>query len=318
MGTPQYDHSATTTTTSSSARAGANAVQRRSAGAGYEAGRAALSPVNDGAVVQARDLDYNPTTNAAGEKRNPEQTDGAIPFTGALSWDGSVVLAEMTQIDDDPLTLTDNKRCAAASTLAVHIQGGPMSVARVATATFGHMTAQTFLSWLNGMPDNIKTNMEALRSVIAAIPAKIVAHTLTYRDLRRLAHCMKILVDWNPNSGTNRSEYENLTGIGNAFNAYVGQTYTGWASAQTLAGILRLIPRASCILSVSTGSVENGNTNHAVTFGNDGDIYLYDPWPRTGSQIMHLGSDQADIKEYFEHPDGTQRTWRVREVMTAA
>ena len=296
----------------------AEAVQRLSpAGDGGKESNAKSDASKKDDKAPKRDLDYNVKTDKkTGEKTNPEQKDGKLPFKCPISWDGGKILSELTQIDDDPLTITDNKRCAAASVLATHIVAGPVSVGKVATATYVRMMCQLALA--SDMPDEVATNFKSLADVIAGIPARIAKQTVTYKDLRRLAHCMKLSVDFKKDSGTNTKEYKKLTGIGGGARASVGKTYTGFADLKKLAKGVKALKTWSYILAISTKSKEDGSVNHAVNLGYDGTVFLYDPWPRKGSQMMYFGKDDADIKEYFEAPDGTKRTWKTRELMQGA
>ena len=57
------------------------------------------------------------------------------------------------------------------------------------------------------MPDEVQENFKKLLGVMAALPARIATQKATYKDMRRLAHCMKLSVDFNKNSGTNTKEF---------------------------------------------------------------------------------------------------------------
>ena len=264
-----------------------------------------------------RDLDYN-TTGSGTNQRDPEQSNGELPFQEGGGWDANTIMMALTQVDDDDATLNDNKRCAAASVLGFHIQSGPAAVSAVATDVAAQMQTQVDTKPA-GMSDDVHDSLRTLQPVIAAIPGRITSQEATFQDLRRLANCMKLVVDPDADSGTSVAEYANLSGLGGNDHQYLGETYTGRSQLDTMAASLTSDNRRSYgwILSVSTRAAENGTTNHAVTFGanGSGQVYLYDPWPRAGSQIMFWESDRANIVEYFQEPDGTERTWRIRELM---
>jgi hypothetical protein len=274
----------------------------------------------------AHHLNYR-TTGSGTNKRDPEQQDGTLPYSNdKKSWDANEILKHLTQVDNDAQTINDNKRCAAVSTLAVHIQGGPSSVLSVATSTFASLKTKSVLDFLSSASAEVKQYYATMSTALLGIGKRLGAGAATYQDLRRVSDAMKLAVDADPSSGTSASEYPDLAGLGGGLQAYVGMTYKGLGKADNLANTLGQLgssdwlPDMHCVLAVGTNDSKPDRTNHAVNLGIDksGKVYLFDPWPRDGKQIMHWGSDAALIKPYFETTDGKDRTWRVREVMRPA
>ena len=287
-------------------------------------GNAAVSSMvsDQSAEDGAHHLGYNPDYST-GEARDPEQPVGTLPFEQSGGWDANEILSNLTQVDADPLTLTDGIRCAAVSTLAVHVQGGPSSVADVASSIAGQMLAKAATDATVALPVGVAENLEILAPIIASLPDRIQDGSATYQDLQRLSHAMKLLVDSDVSSGTSADEYDALTGLGGALNYYVGQNKTGLGGAQELVDTMLLTENlfnTYFILSVGTNDAEPGSTNHAVNLGIDGSgkVYFYDPWPREGSQLLFWDSDMDEIRLYFETTTGVDRVWRIRELMRPA
>ena len=68
----------------------------------------------------------------------------------------------------------------------------------------------------------------------------------------------------------------------------------------------------------SVGDAPGARINHNITVGFDGaDIYVYDPWPRAGDQLMRLGSAERQIRVYFEQ-DGRPLNWTLARFVPAA
>jgi hypothetical protein len=280
---------------------------------------------SEGAGNNNHHLGYR-TTTENGQTRDPEQKDGGLPYISGGGWNANEILTHITQVDDDAQTINDGKRCAAVSTLAVHIQGGPASVLRVANAVLVNLASSAIMSFLSSASEQVKQYYQDMSLALVPIIGRLSDNTATYRDLRRVSDAMKIAVDADPNSGTGASEYPKLAGLGGGINDYVGQDYSGLDEANTLASLLGtlgssdLLPNIYAILAVGTNDSRPDRTNHAVNLGIDssGKVYLYDPWPRDGKQIMMWASDAALIKPYFENSESTDRTWRVREIMRPA
>ena len=260
-------------------------------------------------------LEHN-VTKVDGQRVDPEQRDGVLPFT-ADGWNADQILSNLSQVDNDSLTLTDNVRCAAVSVLAAHIQAGTSSVIKVANQTSTRMKAQ---SQEGRVPEEVLRNFQALESVISTMPNRIGNQQATYQDLRRLSHCMKFVVDSDARSGTDTAEYEDLTGIGGALHQEVGKSYKGWNQLKALVSVLQADEATgiSLLLSVEIRhELMVSSTVHAVQLGKDqaGGVYLFDPFPRQGSQMMKWGVDDADIRDYVETSEGKGRTWKIKQLL---
>ena len=289
---------------------------------------------------KANPLDYNATDGTS----DPEQKDGVLPFTDA-GWRADEILSNLTQVDNDPLTITDHYRCAAVSVLAVHVQGGPSSISKVASSTTQKMKKDIadipviLQRRLTGQDANTMakvelynitlTNLRALLPVIQGIPGRVSGKMATYQDLRRLSHAMKIVVDPNKNSGTSSLEYDELVDIGDAadptsepLKGYVGKEFKGFSKLEQLVTTMQAASTYpfSFVLSINMTSDASNGTNHAVNLGKNasGKIYLFDPWPRQGSQTMLWDSSRNDIKDYVVAPSGADKSWKVQELINSA
>jgi hypothetical protein len=296
-------------------------------------------------VSRREQLDYN-TVVVGVEWQDPEQKDGVLPFLDN-GWNAKEILENLSQHDNDPMTVV-TQGCAAVSILSAHIeQGGPAGVSKIAKETHGRMKSQitrlkeitkdneslqAYLSQASANarddPKEVLTNFITLEGEIAAIPGHNTSKKTTYQELRRLAHCMKLTVDWDITGATGKAEYGDLASLGDALGSYSGQTYKGWDAAKTLVKNLKTLDQGpfSLILSVPIDDTTRVNrktkkkenrTKHAVNLGIDkeGKAYLFDPYPRKGKQRLMWDSDQADVRDYFVWPDGKGREWKIKEVL---
>jgi hypothetical protein len=295
-------------------------------------------------VGRKEQLEYNAEI-ADEEWQDPEQAVGVLPFLGK-GWNAKAILENLSQLDKDPLTVT-TLGCAAVSILSAHIeQGGPAGVSKVAAQTHKKMKSQIIaLTQITkdaesiaayksqakrnakDDPNDVLKNFIALEAEIGAIPARNSGKKTTYRELRRLAHCMKLVVDWNITGGTNSTEYRELASLGDVLSSYIGKKYKGLAAAVALIDSMKKLDQGpfSLILSVPFGYTVKKKSKktkviwHAVNLGidQDGKVYLFDPYPRKGKQRLMWDSDQEDVKDYFVWPNGKGRKWRIKEVLIA-
>lgn len=299
-------------------RATAPAVDARG-----NAAAAADLAVSDGqgeSEVATSHLGYKVDKAEDGTSRDPEQRDGVLPFDAKGDWDANAILSALTQVDDDGATQVDGMRCAAVSTLAAHILAGPMKIVAVAASVLPQAILRAAKPDEYGFQPEVAKALQSMIPTLAGLPGKIVKKTATYQDLRRLSDCMKLCVDPDPTSGTSAKEYADLMAIGGGTASFVGANKKGWSDAKDFADALKKEgAQATYVLSVGTADNKPDVTNHAVNMGLDrsGQLFLYDPWPREGKQMLSWSSDQALIKPYFENTEGIDRVWRVRTRMPA-
>lgn len=289
-----------------------------------------------------------------GEARlgDPEQVslNRAVEIRADDTWDADAILNNLTQLDQAQETTSDEIRCAAHAVLAVFIQSGPQAIPSVAKNTAARLRLS--LEKFTAMPTSIKANIQEILPTLDNLPACIAARQLTYRHLQRLAHGLKLAaqlsVDYdavdqgvgnrqifsmaeagNPDeqvsdevviNSARTPVAEELGGTGFATN-YDGVVPANWSEVKDMMDALW--PGQAYILDITMGRVAPGTTvanmryNHAITLGcSDRGVYIYDPYPRQGDQVIYFTSDPDAFKEYFIEPDGTFRHTRFATRMT--
>jgi hypothetical protein len=260
-------------------------------------------------------LDYetDPDPNATGD---PEERRGGLPFT-ERGWNAEEILSHLTQIDSQASTETDLHRCGAASVLAIHIQAGPDATARTAERTHA-----SFSAWIQAnqaqWDDATRARRETARAAVGAVAGRIRRRSAGYGDLQQLANAIKLVAPsgTGPTVNEDFDTYRELGGGGQGsrrLRAFVGGSHTGVRRVRSLAEALGRERNQGFILGVNIDERET-RTDHAVSFGAnaEGRVYLYDPWPRRGSQLLYWPSPEID--DYFQGADGRARRWQVREL----
>ena len=237
---------------------------------------------------------------------------GKSPMEGLkgdiLGWNSQEILGKLTQLDESGDTYTDEVRCAANSALAIAIMAGPKQVEKFADRVY-----KKALRMLN--KGSVKKNQTLQHELVlgalhcAMIPMSLTFGTATYADLSKLAHLAKVtmskqatgfsggkeLIDMQRGSGRTTTLYKQLKNKSALEKAAKklkgGEAYTVHVDTDTLA-------------AGTTAAVSQGN--HFVTLGKepgkDGKVYLYDPYPKTGSQMMYM--DDSSFWTVFQTADG--------------
>lgn len=261
------------------------------------------------------ELDYNPTVEADGALRDPEQRDGVLPYNADGSWRHAEILANLAQIDNDPITEVDSMRCSAVAFLGMQIAGGPSGVAAVA-AEVQAQVRQLLDAGAWPVLDDVRQAFESrrlgylrtLRPLLPAIAARIRGRAGTYQDLRVLSAAIYATRDSDEGAnGLSPGERGGLSTLTPEADRVVNEVRRGWAGAQQLFTELEATPGQAALVGVS---LTGARVDHNLTIGHDGSIYVFDPLPRRGSQLMRLSSDERDIRDYFER-DGQPLNWEL-------
>lgn len=295
-------------------------------GQSYRDGADALSP-----AVQRKKESGGATTVSAGTDprlqypTNGKDAEGAgldatlLPYRHApdpipgikgevQGWNSQEILQKLSQLDQSNDTETDEVRCAANSALAIAIMAGPDQ-----TAKFGERVASRATSKLARMgkkadPDLRKRVVKAMVTGMLS-PAVIGLGMAKYGDLSELAEGAKVVMSKDVQGYSTGKELRNMQrGAGSTLT--IGRQMK--SKAQLEKYMKRLKPGDAYTVHVDTDTLGTGTKpavaqgNHFVTIGKelgkDGKIYLYDPYPRTGSQMMY--KDDAGFWTLFETKDG--------------
>jgi|JI10StandDraft_1071094.scaffolds.fasta_scaffold23688_3 hypothetical protein len=273
---------------------------------------------------------------------DPEAKDGSkLPWTQGGNWDHSQILSLWSQIDGNDSTITDEVRCAANAALAPRIVQGAESVINFATELLvkAEQVAQkpnipdAYRDRLYLMRMPLSFAIASLRSshyyhktVEPAGPIgpdpllgfrdpmpAYFADPASFSDLSTIAEATKRLVSVNEEGLSNAQEAANMHGINADGSAGIGEQIE--SRKEMDAFVNKLVPGQAYMVLVDTGRGtpdkshvhQKEESDHFITLGREpqdkgGRLYLYDPYPRTGSQIIYLdGSDkEALFWPYFE------------------
>ena len=211
-----------------------------------------------------------------------------LPFTTAgnpdAGWDGNEILGKLTQVDESDDTFTDPVRCGANSVLAVAINRGARDTIAWARAIMrtGYASPAT-----HGLGDKVWESI-----------ARMERTTATYGDLSNIAHHAKVLLSKDPRGKTTGYEVAAMIGLlgGMQSSSTPMQDEDMFRSyfrdLKAREAFVMLVDTS--VLAPTTRTRNLDQTNHYVVVGKDGagKAFLYDPYPRVGTQLIRSG-DQS-------------------------
>lgn len=211
-----------------------------------------------------------------------------LPFTTAgnpdAGWDGNEILGKLTQVDESDDTFTDPVRCGANSVLAVAINRGARDTIAWARAIMrtGYASPAT-----HGLGDKVWESI-----------ARMERTTATYADLSNIAHHAKVLLSKDPRGKTTGYEVAAMIGLlgGMQSSSTPMQDEDMFRSyfrdLKAREAFVMLVDTS--VLAPTTRTRNLDQTNHYVVVGKDaaGKAFLYDPYPRVGTQLIRSG-DQS-------------------------
>ena len=247
-----------------------------------------------------------------------------LPFVGVdagSGWDGEAILRRWTQVDLDPLTATDAHRCATNAVLASRILTGPSSV-----ASYAEHVAQSALMVMKHISDPVEqARMQAKVTACGLAAAQVRFAAATYHTLDVIADAIKALLTNNPQGGTTGGEAATL----NQINADERDSSLRFRVPYDETGVNELCnglhPGEAWLVQVDTdtrddSAPDDSQVDHFVTVGctggltpDQGGVYLYDPWPRQGSQLIRKDKDTDAFWAYFKIYDAGGRKWKYSE-----
>jgi hypothetical protein len=225
--------------------------------------------------------------------------DPSVPNSG---WSSGEILQNLTQIDEDSGTFTDPVRCGANSVLAAVIPRGPGAVADLARKTLDALQKPP--------PPDSKADpadRSAAASKVAAAAAALGTQAATYGDLSRLAHGMKVAFAQDPKGATTGHEVVAMAGLAGPVNSTavpVQDPKHVFQLAEPLeVGEAMLLLVDTDVPDPNRRMRRIGDLNHWVTVGKrrattdapkskvydkprDWMLWMYDPYPRVGTQLM--------------------------------
>ena len=248
------------------------------------------------AVAEGTGLDATPLPFAAPGSGNPD-----------AGWDSNEILSKLTQVDESAATFTDQVRCGANSVLAVAINQGPRD-----TIAWARAIMRTAYGRARDpkASDETRTTNQSLGDKVWASIARMERATATYGDLSNIAHHAKVLLSKSPTGATTGHEVAAMVGMLWGMQS----SSTPLQDKQMFASYVRdLKRRQAFIMLVDTSVLAQGTktrnlsqTNHYVVVGKDaeGKAFLYDPFPRVGTQFLRSNAPQQAFWTLFENAQG--------------
>jgi len=264
-------------------------------------------------------LKHQVKKNSKGEFVDPEspQPHTTLPYITTEAWRGEAILRRWTQVDRVEQTETDGDRCAANAMMASRIMMGPQAVLRLAdrvSRDFGGMLASSvsdpaYRDKLLGISDGLALGVAALQLGAG-----------TYESLHYLSDAIKVMYTVNAKGGTAGFEAQVMNGLEAEVADRGGHVPTNMNGVDHWCN--QLAPGESWLVQVDTDvsppgqSAKSGHADHFVTIGckpgktpEEGGVYLYDPWPRKGSQTIMRDTQRNEFIEYFiDHHGGIKYT----------
>ena len=247
-----------------------------------------------------RYVEYNEEVEG-GRFTDPEQASGALPFN-ETGWDGDEILRSFSQLNTG-VAHNDNVRCVEAAFLASMILRGPGAIREMienylSRYRLGLSQAST--------PEDIKRWYRRSIVNMEPLPGKIDSKSMEYEDLSTLMTEMYSVYGQGsggtfegPEANMMRREGYTVTTI---HTAHATQEQAA-AQAQALA------PGESLACSVDVHRAGTGELNHRITIGRKpgegGTLYLYDPWPVIGDQMVDTDENLDAVSFYFTNVDTT-------------
>lgn len=248
------------------------------------------------AIEEGAGLDAKPLPFSAPGSGNPD-----------AGWDSNEILSKLTQVDESDATFTDLVRCGANSVLAVAINLGPRDTIAWARAI---MRKAYGAADDKSKTDASRRESRSLGDKVWESIARMERATATYGDLSNIAHHAKLLLSSNPAGATTGHEVAAMIGLLGGMQS----SSTPMQDKEMFASYVRgLKPRQAFIMLVDTSLLLHKTktrnleqTNHYVVVGKDagGSIFLYDPFPRVGTQFLRSSAPQQAFWTLFENAQG--------------
>jgi len=252
-------------------------------------------------------LTYTPAAVAEGTGLDATPLPFTTPGNPDAGWSSNEILGKLTQVDESAATFTDEVRCGANSVLAVAVNRGPRDT--IAWAR-GIMRKSYAMADDRSKPDGSRRTSRSLGDKVWESIARMERTSATYGDLSNIAHHAKLILSNNPTGATTGHEVAAMIAMLGGMQA----SSTPLQDKAMFADYVRnsLKPRQAFIMLVDTSVLAPttktrnlAQTNHYVVAGKDaaGKSFLYDPYPRVGTQLIR-SSDPQSFWSLFENQQG--------------
>ncbi len=264
---------------------------------------------NRGVVALLRETDPRLTYTPAAKAEAKGLDAQGLPWTSAgkpeAGWNSEEILSKLTQVDESGTTFTDEVRCGANSVLAVAITKGPLtteSFARGVMLNALHQSEDTKLT-----AERRKTTLEVYEKIWPAIRG-VGNGTATYGDLSLIAHYAKVAMSEKADSSTTGHEVAAMAalvgGMRSSGEPIQDKEHFAMFARSLKKGESYIVLAGTNVLAEGVKTRSLSQVNHYVVVGRDagGKIFLYDPYPRVGTQLLRSGD--PNFWTLFETADG--------------
>jgi len=233
----------------------------------------------------------------------------STPRNPDAGWNSNEILGKLTQVDESA-AFTDQVRCGANSVLAVAVNRGPRDTIAWARAIMrkAYATADD-----RSRTDESRRASRSLGDKVWESIARMERTTATYGDLSNIAHHAKVILSNSPTGATTGHEVAAMIGLlgGMQSSSTPLQDKAMFAdyvrnSLKRRQAFIMLVDTS--VLAPTTKTRNLAQTNHYVVVGKDaaGQVFLYDPYPRVGTQFIR-SSDPQNFWSLFENQ---QNQWK--------
>jgi hypothetical protein len=227
---------------------------------------------------------------------DPELAEGVLPFTEEGDWDGPAITRRHTQLY--PTAPRPREwRCVETAFLMAVVLRGPAALRGVIE---GYISRYREAIGRRSTPARIRRWYEGSIATLEPLMGKLDDHTMTYEDLSTVQTELYRVYGSGPTGGTGvAAENRMFRREGYTVHSVARHNLTRERAARFAAA---LAPGEILSCGVDASSPRGvGPVTHAIHIGRrpDGQLYLYDPWPIRGDQMVECGEDLAEIEHYF-------------------
>ena len=250
-------------------------------------------------------LTYTKAAVAEGTGLDSQKLPWTTPGKPEAGWNAEEILGKLTQVDESATTFTDEVRCGANSVLAVAITKGPLTTevfARGVMLNALHQSEDKKLS-----TERRQTTREVYDRIWPAIRG-VGNGTATYGDLSLIAHYAKVAMSEKADSSTTGHEVAAMAalvgGMRKSGEPIQDKDHFVMFARSLKKGESYIVLAGTNVLAEGVKTRNLSQVNHYVVVGRDagGKVFLYDPYPRVGTQLLRSGD--PNFWTLFETADG--------------
>jgi hypothetical protein len=250
-------------------------------------------------------LTYTKAAVAEGTGLDAQKLPWTSPGKPEAGWNSEEILSKLTQVDESGTTFTDEVRCGANSVLAVAVTKGPLTTESFARGVMLNALHQFEDKKLAAAKR--QTGKDVYDKIWPAIRG-VGNGTATYGDLSLIAHYAKVAMSEKADSSTTGHEVGAMAalvgGLRTSSEPIQDKEHFAMFSRNLKKGESYIVLAGTNVLAEGVKTRNLDQTNHYVVLGRDanGKMFLYDPYPRVGAQLLRSGD--PNFWTLFETADG--------------